>query len=73
MVEGGKKEFSSMPDNQEAWGHVVARLMRELPDSMSVPEELVDRAKVLDNGPGDEPPTKLAGSTALYTVLVFSS
>jgi HEPN domain-containing protein len=32
---------------QEAWGHVVAQLMRELP---TVPEEnLVNRAKVLDN------------------------
>ena len=32
---------------QEVWGHVVARLLRELPGS--VPEELIDRAKVLDN------------------------
>jgi HEPN domain-containing protein len=31
---------------QEAWGHVVAKLLRELP--VSVPEELVERAKVLD-------------------------
>jgi len=32
---------------QEAWGHVVAQLMRELP---TIPaENLVDRAKVLDN------------------------
>lgn len=31
---------------QEAWGHVVARLLFELP--FSVPEELMDKAKVLD-------------------------
>jgi HEPN domain-containing protein len=32
---------------QEAWGHVVARLLRELP--VRTPADLVDRAKVLDN------------------------
>jgi HEPN domain-containing protein len=32
--------------NQEAWGHVVARLLTELP--IGVPEELVEEAKVLD-------------------------
>jgi HEPN domain-containing protein len=31
---------------QEAWGHVIARLLRELP--VAVPEDLVDKAKVLD-------------------------
>jgi len=31
---------------QEAWGHVVAKLLRELP--VSVPEELIERGKVLD-------------------------
>jgi HEPN domain-containing protein len=31
---------------QEAWGHVVARLLRELP--ASIPENLVEKAKVLD-------------------------
>jgi len=31
---------------QEAWGHVVARLLRELP--IAVPEGLIDKAKVLD-------------------------
>ena len=34
---------------QEAWGHVVAKLLRELPKSVPVPEELIDRARVLDN------------------------
>ncbi len=32
---------------QEAWGHVVARLLRELP--LTPPDDLVDRAMVLDN------------------------
>lgn len=31
---------------QEAWGHLVARLLRELP--VSPPEDLVEKAKVLD-------------------------
>jgi HEPN domain-containing protein len=33
--------------NQEAWGHVVARLLRELPSAVS--PELVDKARVLDS------------------------
>jgi HEPN domain-containing protein len=32
---------------QEAWGHVVARLMKELPKP--APEDLIDIARVLDN------------------------
>lgn len=32
---------------QEAWGHVVARLLRELP--VAVDDALVDKGKVLDN------------------------
>ena len=31
---------------QEAWGHVVARILGELP--VPVPEDLVDKGKVLD-------------------------
>ena len=31
---------------QEAWGHVVARLLQELP--LSVSKDLIDKAKVLD-------------------------
>ena len=34
---------------QEAWGHVIAKLMRELPQSVGVPEALIDKARVLDN------------------------
>ncbi|MBN1847927.1 MAG: HEPN domain-containing protein [Deltaproteobacteria bacterium] len=32
---------------QEAWGHVIARLLRELP--IDVNEELIEKARVLDN------------------------
>ncbi|MBI3181001.1 MAG: HEPN domain-containing protein [Myxococcales bacterium] len=32
---------------QEAWGHVVARLLEELP--IGVPEGMVDKGRVLDN------------------------
>jgi HEPN domain-containing protein len=32
---------------QEAWGHVIARMLAELPDSL--PAELADKAKILDN------------------------
>ena len=34
---------------QEAWGHVVATLLRELPESLPVPKELVEKGRVLDN------------------------
>lgn len=34
---------------QEAWGHVVARLLKELPPQAGVPAELIERARVLDN------------------------
>ncbi len=33
---------------QEAWGHVVARLLRELPEPVKVPAELIEKARVLD-------------------------
>lgn len=34
---------------QEAWGHVVARLIEQLPDAAGAPAELADRGRVLDN------------------------
>jgi len=43
--------------NQEAWGHVVARLLDELP--MAVPDDLIEKAKVLD---GFYIPTRYANS-----------
>jgi HEPN domain-containing protein len=33
---------------QEAWGHVVARLLSELPEHQKAPAELIQIAKVLD-------------------------
>jgi HEPN domain-containing protein len=33
---------------QEAWGHVVAKLLRELPPGSSPPDALVERGRVLD-------------------------
>ena len=34
---------------QEAWGHIVARLLSELPDDLAVPQDLVEKGRVLDN------------------------
>lgn len=36
-------------EGQEAWGHVIAKLLDELPETVPISEELVDRARVLDN------------------------
>lgn len=36
-----------LASGQDAWGHVVARLLRELP--VPPPPNLVDKARVLDN------------------------
>jgi HEPN domain-containing protein len=33
---------------EEAWGHVVAKLLRELPAAVRLPEGIVDKAHVLD-------------------------
>lgn len=33
---------------QEAWGHVIARLLRELPRTVLVPEHLEEKGRVLD-------------------------
>ena len=33
---------------QEAWGHVIYKLLMELPFNQDVGEELIDKAKVLD-------------------------
>lgn len=34
---------------QEAWGHVVAKLLNELPDSIGVPQDLIEKGRSLDN------------------------
>jgi HEPN domain-containing protein len=33
---------------QDAWGHVVAKLLQELPPSVDVPALLIDKARVVD-------------------------
>lgn len=35
--------------NQDAWGHVLARLIADLPDSIAFSESLLDKARVMDN------------------------
>jgi HEPN domain-containing protein len=34
---------------QEAWGHVVAKLLQELPETVSIEEVLIEKGRVLDN------------------------
>ena len=34
---------------QEAWGHVVAKLLQELPETVSIEEMLIEKGRVLDN------------------------
>lgn len=34
---------------QEAWGHVIAQLLGELPETIDVPELLIEKGRVLDN------------------------
>ncbi len=34
---------------QEAWGHVVARLLQELPETTRVPRELIEKGRFLDS------------------------
>ncbi len=34
---------------QEAWGHVVAKLLVELPQSVQAPKDLIEKGRVLDN------------------------
>jgi HEPN domain-containing protein len=34
---------------QEAWGHVIAQLLTELPGELRTPQSLIEKAKVLDN------------------------
>lgn len=45
------KEFKALHlhHGQEAWGHVVARLLAELPAAVRVAPELAERARVVDN------------------------
>lgn len=33
---------------QDAWGHVAAKLLKELPPSIAVPQDLVEKGRILD-------------------------
>ena len=49
--QGAEKavEALHLHHGQEAWGHVVAKLIRELPETVAAPESLVEKGQVLDN------------------------
>jgi len=34
---------------QEAWGHVVARLLQQLPENVPVSDHMIEQGRVLDN------------------------
>lgn len=48
--QGAEKAVKALHLNrdQEAWGHVVARLLSELPADVRPDDELIDKARVLD-------------------------
>lgn len=48
--QGAEKSLKALhlSFNQEAWGHVVRTLIEELPDSINIPNGLIDKARVLD-------------------------
>lgn len=50
-ITGCRKSRQSLtpPCRQEAWGHIIAQLFKELPDTIDVPELLVEKGRVLDN------------------------
>ena len=35
--------------SQKAWGNVISRLLRDLPESVNVQDDLIEKAKILDN------------------------
>jgi len=35
--------------NQEAWGHIIAKLLVEITQIVPVPQDLIEKARVLDN------------------------
>ena len=49
--QGAEKAVKALhlSKGQDAWGHVVAKLLQELPESTKVREELIEKARVLDN------------------------
>lgn len=53
---------------QEAWGHVVARLLRDLPPAVPVPAQRLEQARVLDTVdiPARYPNSPLAGAPVAH-------
>lgn len=49
--QAGEKAVKALHLNrgQEAWGHVISYLLRQLPAVIAVADELVDRGRVLDS------------------------
>lgn len=49
--QGAKKAVKALHLHlgQQAWGHVIAKLLRELPETVPVLEELTEKGRVLDN------------------------
>ena len=47
--QSGEKAVKALhlSKGQESWGHVIARLLRDLP--LDVPGQLIEKARVLDN------------------------
>lgn len=49
--QAGEKAVKALHLNegQEAWGHVIAKLFEELPESVHVDQALIEKGRVLDN------------------------
>ncbi|HOO47690.1 MAG TPA: HEPN domain-containing protein [Deltaproteobacteria bacterium] len=49
--QGAEKAVKALHlhNGQEAWGHVIAKLLQELPDSIELYGDLVEMGRVLDN------------------------
>ena len=49
--QAGEKAVKAMHHHlrQDAWGHVIVELLEALPHLVAVPEQLIEKARVLDN------------------------
>jgi HEPN domain-containing protein len=57
---------------QEAWGHVVAKLLRELPATTGVADGLVEQGRVLDNSHPEGAPFEYYGPLQSEEALRFA-
>jgi HEPN domain-containing protein len=80
--QGAEKAVKALhlAHGQEAWGHVIARLLQELPQP--APADLIDKAKVLDafyiatryaNGHPEGPPFEHYGSIQSNDAITYAS